>query len=125
MVTRKDIESEVNGYLFALGENGFPWDKAYLFGSYVKGDSNEYSDIDLAVWSEIFDEDYFKIIEKTAFLRRVFKNIELHPFILKDTRDNNPFIGEIEDTGILIKPDYLFDFTQIDLLREKQNALSQ
>ena len=63
MVTRKDLESEVNGYLFALGESGFHWDKAYQFISYVKGDSNEYSDIDLAVWSEIFDEDYFKIIE--------------------------------------------------------------
>ena len=124
MVTRKDIESEVNGYLRALTENGFCWKKAYLFGSYVKGNSDEFSDIDLAVWSNIFDEDYFKIIEKTAFLRRTFKNIELHPFILKDTRDNNPFIGEIEDTGVLIKPDHLFEFEQIDLLRKQQNTLS-
>lgn len=72
----------------------------------------------------MFDGDYFKIIEKTAFLRRVFKNIELHPFILKDTRDNNPFIGEIEDTGALIKPAHLINFKQIDLLWEKQNTLS-
>ncbi len=124
MVTRYDIESEVNGYLQAISDHGFRWEKAYLFGSYVKGNSNEYSDIDLAVWSEKFDEDYFTVIEKTAFLRRTFKNIELHPFILKDTRDDNPFIGEIEDTGVLITPDHPFEFKQIDLLIKNQNTLS-
>lgn len=125
MVTRNDIESEVNGYLLGLSDNGFCWEKAYLFGSYVKGSSGEYSDIDLAVWSNMFDEDYFRIIEKTAFLRRTFKNIELHPFILKDNRENNPFIGEIEDTGVLITPEHPFYFKQIDLLRKKLNTLSQ
>ena len=124
MVTRRDIESEVNGYLEALTENGFPWEKAYLFGSYVKGNSGEFSDIDLAVWSNTFNEDYFKVIEKTAFLRRTFKNIELHPFIMDDTRHNNPFIGEVEDTGLRINPGHPFNFKQIDLLREKQNTLS-
>lgn len=124
MVTRRNIESEVNGYLEALKQNGFSWRKAYLFGSYVKGNSSQYSDIDLAVWSNTFDEDYFKVIEKTAFLRRTFKNIELHPFIMGDTRHNNPFIGEIEDTGVLITPEHPFDFKQIDLLKEKQNTLS-
>lgn len=124
MVTRKDIEAEVNGYLQALSENGFAWEKAYLFGSYAKGSSGEFSDIDLAVWSNSFEEDYFKVIEKTAFLRRTFKNIELHPFILKDTRQNNPFIGEIEDTGVIITPGNPFNFKQIDLLRERQNFLS-
>ena len=73
MVTRNDIESEVNGYLHALSDNGFSWEKAYLFGSYVKGDSREYSDIDLAVWSNIFDEDYFKVIEKQLFLEERLK----------------------------------------------------
>ena len=123
MVTRKDIELEVNGYLHALSENGFSWEKAYLFGSYVKGNPGEYSDIDLAVWSNTFDGNYFKVIEKTAFLRRTYKNIELHPFIMDDTRHNNPFIGEIEDTGVLITPEHPFDFKEIDLLREKQNLL--
>ena len=85
MISRNDIESEINGYLQALNDHGFRWEKAYLFGSYVKGNCGDYSDIDLAVWSNMFDEDYFKIMEKTAFLRRKFKNIELHPFILKDT----------------------------------------
>lgn len=75
------------------------------------------------MWSNTFNEDYFKVIEKTAFLRRIFKIIELHPFIMGDTSHNNPFIGEIEDTGELIILGHLFDFKQIDLLKEEQNSL--
>jgi hypothetical protein len=38
-------------------------------------------------------------VEKTAHLKRLHKRIELHPFQLKDTADNNPFIAVIESTG--------------------------
>lgn len=113
MVRRKDIESEINGYLKALSDVGFPYQKAILFGSYAKGNPNEYSDIDLAVWSAYFTDDYFKNIEKTARLRRTFKNIELHPFTSEDNAENNPFIKEIENTGVLIKPEKAFAFSQL------------
>ncbi len=36
MVRRKDIEAEINGYLKALSEKGFPFEKAVLFGSMPK-----------------------------------------------------------------------------------------
>lgn len=113
MVRRKDIESEINGYLKALGELGFVYDKAILFGSYAKGNPHEYSDIDLAVWSESFTDDYFNNIERTARLRRTFRNIELHPFNTKVSGENNPFIKEIENTGVLINPEEVFSFSKI------------
>lgn len=113
MVRRKDIEAEINGYLKALSDLGFPFQKAILFGSYAKGNPNKYSDIDLAVWSRKFRDPYFSIIEKVAPLRRTFKNIELHPFALEDNSDNNPFIKEIENTGVLIEPEVKFSFSQI------------
>ena len=113
MVRRRDIETEINGYLKALSNLGFPFQKAYLFGSYAKGNPHKYSDIDLAVWSEMFTDSYFTIIEKTASLRRTFKNIELHPFMLEDNAENNPFIKEIENTGILITPQKQFSFPQL------------
>jgi predicted nucleotidyltransferase len=117
MVRRSDIEAEINGYLKALSDMGYPFQKAVLFGSYVKRSSQKYSDIDLAVWSEKFTEDYFTIVEKTAPLRRIFKNIELHPFNLSDNAENNPFIQEIENTGVTIVPGESFCFSKLDNLK--------
>lgn len=110
MVRRKNIEAEINGYLKALSQIGFPFQKAILFGSYVNGKPHQYSDIDLAVWSKAFRDDYFIIMEKVAPLRRTYKNIEIHPFSLKDSAANNPFIKEIENTGIVILPGEDFSF---------------
>lgn len=114
MVRRKDIEAEINGYLKALGDSGFPFQKAILFGSYVKGNPHEYSDIDLAVWSTTFSDAYFTIMEKVAPLRRTFKNIELHPFSMQDNAENNPFIKEIENGGVVIMPGEEFNFSKVD-----------
>lgn len=117
MVRRKDIEAEINGYLKALSDLGFPFQKAVLFGSYVKGNPHGYSDIDLAVWSPAFTDAYFTIMEKVAPLRRTFKNTELHPFSLQDNAENNPFIKEIENTGVVITPYEDFSFSKVDMLK--------
>lgn len=104
MVRKKDLVDEINGYLSALENKGFPFQKAILFGSMVKGNIHHYSDIDLAVWSEKFEGNYFELMEKLAPLKRKFSNIELHPFHTDDEADNNFFIQEIENTGIVILP---------------------
>lgn len=110
MVRKKDIEQEINGYLNALQKKGISIDKVILFGSYVKGQPHAYSDIDLAVWSKDFKDDYFTIMENIAPLKRYYKNIELHPFNELENAENNPFIREIERTGIVIEPDKSFSF---------------
>ncbi|HSV10731.1 MAG TPA: hypothetical protein VLI68_08180 [Hanamia sp.] len=46
MLRRKDIEAEINDYLKALSENGFPFEKAVLFDSFSKGNLHEYCHID-------------------------------------------------------------------------------
>ncbi len=98
----KIIEAEIAGCLAALEQNGFGVQKAILFGSMAKGNPHEYSDIDLAMWSKNFTSDYFSNIERTAFVKRHFKNIELHPFTLHETADNNLFIEEINATGKVV-----------------------
>ena len=104
MVRKKDLVDEINGYLAALEEKGFPFQKAILFGSMAKGNPHQYSDIDLAVWSPKFEGNYYELMEKLAPLRRQFRNIEIHPFHPEDTPENNFFIDEIEKTGISIRP---------------------
>ena len=105
MLTKKHIISEVQSYLLKLEALGFDIHKAILFGSIAKGTIHAYSDIDLAVWSSNFTGNYFKNIEKTVSLKRTHKNIELHPFSLTDNKDNNPFIEEIENTGVVVSKD--------------------
>lgn len=102
MFRSKDINNEIQGYLTALNQLGIVVHKAILFGSMAKGTPTQYSDIDLAVWSSNFTDNYFTNIEKTACLKRQFINVELHPFTLTDSAANNPFIVEIENTGKVI-----------------------
>jgi predicted nucleotidyltransferase len=59
-------------------------DRAYLFGSYAKGNPKPYSDVDVAIVSPMFGENY---IEETVFLMDAFHEtglmVEPHAF----TRD--------------------------------------
>ena len=105
MLTKKHIISEVQSYLAQLEALGFPVKKAILFGGIAKGKIHTHSDIDLAVWSDNFTDNYFTNIEKTVSLKRTHKNVELHPYTLSDNKTNNPFIEEIEKTGVEVSKD--------------------
>ncbi|MDD2509894.1 MAG: nucleotidyltransferase domain-containing protein [Syntrophomonas sp.] len=67
----------------------------YLFGSFVNGNYDQDSDIDIAIITDDFSGD---IIEDTLRLmrirRKVDTRIEPHPL-----RKDNPFIREIIATG--------------------------
>lgn len=73
-------------------------ERIYLFGSYVKGNANEESDIDLYMDSDLFSLDYFGFAE--ALHRRLHKKIGL---LSNKTVESNSFIEhEINSTGVLI-----------------------
>ncbi len=75
----------------------------YLYGSYVKWNYNEDSDIDIAVVAEGFTGDIVEDTFKLMKLRRQVGNrIEPHPFSLKDFNKENPMAKEIIETGIKI-----------------------
>jgi uncharacterized protein len=76
--------------------------KTMLFGSFTNATNHEYSDIDLAIWSEDFTGVGFldnKIISPTMYQNPAFVSIECHTFSLQQT---NPFEEEIIKTGIEI-----------------------
>lgn len=99
MVTLKNIELKIGGLLHALDAAGYGPKKALLFGSYAKGTPHAYSDLDVAIWADGFTGMPLLDIEKIAPLLRPFHPIELHPFHSNETKDDNPFIEEIENTG--------------------------
>jgi uncharacterized protein len=77
-------------------------DKAILYGSYAKGSYNEYSDVDVAIFSEGFEGK--NLIEINSFLfsiARRYKEICIEPigFQNSDLHSDNPFIKEIINTG--------------------------
>ena len=101
-MAQREIIDLAKKYLEFLKEEKFQISQAYLFGSYAKGTNTPESDIDIAfIFNELKDEIDMQI--KLMKLRRKFDlRIEPHPFDRKDVSENNPFLKEILQTGILI-----------------------
>ena len=74
--------------------------KAYLFGSYAKGNEHNDSDIDIAIVLGKMD-DFFVVQMQLMRLRRsIDLRIEPHPILEGDFNIQNPFAYEIQKTGI-------------------------
>lgn len=76
--------------------------KAILYGSYAKGNYNEYSDVDIAIFSNSFGNQNSIEINSFLFsLARKYKEVCIEPigFNLSDLNEDNPFIKEIMNSG--------------------------
>jgi predicted nucleotidyltransferase len=95
----------INNFLDSLKNDNIKISRAVLFGSYVKGNYDEYSDIDLAIVSEQFQGNFFydnKIIQSSKL--KTSCDLEVHTYQPDDFNDDNPFVREILSYGIeLIK----------------------
>lgn len=101
-VDRKLIEEIARRYTEVV-MNEIKISQAYLYGSYVKGNNNEDSDIDIAIVGDVFTGDKVDDMLRLMKLRRKVDNrIEPHPFKSDEFDISNPFINEIVTTGIRI-----------------------
>jgi len=95
------VKNIIDRYLQALTRHNIPIKEAMLFGSYAKGNYQEWSDIDIALVSEIFAgnriDDKDKIRKITL---SISSEIEVIPFSPKDFHLQNPLAKEIMTTGI-------------------------
>jgi len=105
MVTIPDqIEKYLKAYLEVISDI-IPIEKAILFGSYAKGTFTKESDIDLAIFSNYFDNkeriDNFRLL----FLEAMNFPIDLQPQPFTNEELHNPegLVAEIIKTGIEIK----------------------
>jgi uncharacterized protein len=95
------VKNTIDSYLKELTRQNIPISEAILFGSYARGDYLEWSDIDIALVSEIFvgnridDKDMIRKITLS-----VSSEIEVIPFSPKDFHLQNPLVKEILTTGI-------------------------
>ena len=100
----KNIKTIANKYIAEVIKSGIPVDSAYLFGSYARGNSNRYSDIDICIVSPKFGKDYFNESLKLSFLTTaVDSRIEAVALNPKDLDDKySTLASEIKKYGILI-----------------------
>ena len=97
------VKRIIDKYIIALNNENFQIQNVFLFSSYAKGKNNEWSDIDLAVVSKIFEGMRIKDRDK---IRRITldisSDIEVLPFNPKDFTKDNPLVKEILESGIKI-----------------------
>jgi len=95
------VKNIIDRYLQELNRNNIPVKIAILFGSYANGHYQEWSDIDIALVSDIFEgnliDDKDKIRKITLYIS---SEIEVFPFAPNDFNLQNPFAKEILETGI-------------------------
>ncbi len=102
MVTRSNLIKQPDLLKKELTHSGFEPKRIILFGSYAKGSATDSSDIDVAIWANGFSGMRLLDLEKLAPIKSKYPIIEIHPFSIIDTSENNPFIAEIERTGIVM-----------------------
>jgi len=99
---RTNAINEAKIFVSDLEKIGIKSNKVILFGSYALGNQTEFSDIDLAIWSEQFTGIRMLDYEMLGSFLGEHTSIELHPFTNDDTAENDPFVAEIFNNGISI-----------------------
>ncbi len=93
----------VKKYIQALEQSHIHIKSAVLFGSYVRGNTHEWSDLDIALVSDDFEGIRFLDREKIADVTlSVDSRISPLPYRPEDFSDDDLFVQEILRTGIRI-----------------------
>lgn len=77
----------------------FDYQRIFIFGSYVKGNPNEDSDIDIAIVFSDYSNRLDRQVELMKLTRKVDTRIEPHPFRESEFELSNPFVMEIITHG--------------------------
>lgn len=74
--------------------------KAVLFGSIAKSESNQDSDIDIALFSDSFGDNILNNLDLIGKVAIKYPDIEVHTFSGKSYTSDSLMIQEIKKTGI-------------------------
>lgn len=97
------IIEKVQLFLRKLRQTGISVSKAYIFGSYVTGRADEWSDIDIAVFSpQIGDDRFEERVRLTELAITIDDRLEPLPFSLDKFGDDDPFIHMIVTEGVQV-----------------------
>jgi len=100
----ENIDNAIREYISELNKE-IPVQKAVLFGSYARGNYTKDSDVDLAIFSDYF-EDTSRIDGIKFLLSRARKYVQMDfqpiPFTYRDYIERDGFVAEVLKEGIEI-----------------------
>jgi len=103
VVVSDEILEKLKNFLNMISASGLHLERAILFGSYAKGNANNWSDIDIALVSKDFTGIGFYDRKRiNPYLIKIDSRIEPHPFRPEDFARDNPFVDQILKDAIEI-----------------------
>src|ERR1035437_266708 len=93
---KEDAIKYTHDFLSACKALPIKIDKAILFGSVLTGKSNEYSDIDLALFSGNFTDNILQNLDKIAMVNIRFPDLDIHTYPTKAYTDKGILLDEIK-----------------------------
>ena len=104
MATISDgTRSIIDRYIAELEKNDIPIQEAVLFGSHSKGQADQWSDIDIALVSDVFEGTRIQDRKKIRHITlSISSELSPMPFRPRDFSPENPFVREILKNGIRI-----------------------
>ena len=103
MLTQASAIDTIKKFISACNQKNILFKKVILFGSALKGNANEFSDIDVALISNQFSGNTFADWHLLSPIIIKFSRIEPHTFTAQYFEEGDPFIDEIKKTGLEIQ----------------------
>ena len=100
MVTQSTAIKTAKSFINDCLTTGLSFHKVLLFGSFAKGTAHEWSDIDLLLISDQFNDNVFENLKLYSKINIKYPAIETHPYSTEHFSNGNPFIDEIRKEGI-------------------------
>lgn len=95
MVTKDFAINTAKSFIYDCNKNGLTFYKVFLFGSAVKGNTHQWSDIDLLLISDQFNENVFENLKLYSKVNIKYPLIETHPYPTNYFKQGDSFIDEI------------------------------
>jgi len=102
MFTREIAIKQATNFVLDCFKQGINIEKAFLFGSVAKNEQRDFSDIDIALISNNFTNNFIINNRMTSKVNIKYPLIEVHHFNSDYFKTGDPFINEITSTGIEI-----------------------
>jgi predicted nucleotidyltransferase len=103
MVTREFAINTVKSFIRDCKSNGLTFYKVLIFGSVAKNNTHKWSDIDLLLISDQFNDNVFDNLKLYSKINIKYPLIETHPYPTNYYKDGDGFINEIVKDSIEIE----------------------
>ncbi len=103
MISRETAIALSQNFVTDCLKQGIKIEKAVLFGSMAKNQQTENSDIDVALISNMFGNNFILNNKMTSKINIKYPHIEIHHFNNDNYKKSDPFIDEINKTGIILE----------------------